>query len=315
MRASINDSLGHFSGDVVLQIVSQRLVRNLPPSTTVARFGSDEFGVFLPECALTHAQRLLEDCLAAISQPIAGDRFGRSNESVAVTVSIGVTQASGQSAERILAECDMAMYAAKRLGRNRVVAYGLSMPGLLEHARRVAANVEKLTRENSELHEQTRTDALTGLRNRRALMELEENTIDAASWATAGVVFLDIDFFGEYNHFFGDPAGDTALRSVAQVLLRAGRRADLAFRKGGEEFVVVLPEVDSSSAVIAAERIRSAVEALRIEHARSNVASVLTVTVGVGVGVGRQRLSELRVRASRLVMDAKLKGERNRVHA
>jgi diguanylate cyclase (GGDEF)-like protein len=130
------------------------------------------------------------------------------------------------------------------------------------------------------------------------------------------VLFVDVDCFGKYNHRYGDSAGDEGLRTIARTLMRASRTSsDLVFRKGGEEFIVVVPEVDLSSAVTVAERIRSAVEALQIPHADSNASTVVTVTIGVDCACSGERLAEARDRAGALAMDAKKSDQRNRVHS
>lgn len=157
-------------------------------------------------------------------------------------------------------------------------------------------------------------DALTGLHNRLALDELLRLELGPDTWARAAVAFVDIDHFGPYNKFYGDTGGDAALRAVAQALQRSLRDSDLLFRKGGEEFVALLPEVDEASAAAAGERLRASVEALAMPHAGSTTAHTLTVTVGVSVGEKGVTVHSLMQHAGDLVMSAKVSGQRNRVH-
>ncbi|HSV69729.1 MAG TPA: GGDEF domain-containing protein [Methylibium sp.] len=158
-------------------------------------------------------------------------------------------------------------------------------------------------------------DALTGLRNRLALDEVLPLTLGPGreTWPRAAVAFIDIDHFGRYNKLHTDAGGDEALRRIAQALQHSLRDTDLLFRKGGEEFVALLPDVDPLAAAAAAERLRASVEALAIPHAGSASAPVLTVTVGVASGAAAMSVETLMKQAADLVMAAKLDGRRNRV--
>ena len=91
---------------------------------------------------------------------------------------------------------------------------------------------------------------------------------------------IDIDHFKLYNDHYGHPAGDGCLRRVADALRATVRGTDLVTRYGGEEFTVVLPGADLTTAVQIAERARAAVVALGQEHAAA-AAGVVTVSVGV----------------------------------
>ncbi|MBM5578622.1 diguanylate cyclase [Burkholderia pseudomallei] len=128
-----------------------------------------------------------------------------------------------------------------------------------------------------------RTDALTGLGNRRAF---DENL--RSEWARAlragrplSLLFVDIDQFKDYNDHYGHQAGDDVLREVGGCLaVNVRRAADDVARYGGEEFVITLPDTDAKSAAAIAEYIRRAVYDLDIEHVRSPYARV-TVSIGL----------------------------------
>jgi diguanylate cyclase (GGDEF)-like protein/PAS domain S-box-containing protein len=114
----INDSLGHRTGDQVLQTVASRLVGVLRPSDTVARFGGDEFTVLLEQVAdAGEAAQTAERILRALRIPTeAGDR------DVVITASIGIAVAEpGNASGDLLAAADIAMYQAKSQGKNRYV--------------------------------------------------------------------------------------------------------------------------------------------------------------------------------------------------
>jgi PleD family two-component response regulator len=118
----------------------------------------------------------------------------------------------------------------------------------------------QLERLNHQLFEQARTDPLTGLGNRTRLLG----------------VLRDIDFFKPYNDFYGHLAGDEVLIKAADTVKEHLPSGDAAYRYGGEEFLIVLPEQPSESAGVAADRVRRAVENLRIPHEAKAPPGVLT---------------------------------------
>jgi diguanylate cyclase (GGDEF)-like protein len=124
-----------------------------------------------------------------------------------------------------------------------------------------------------------------------------------------------VDHFGNYNHVHGDAAGDEALKAVAHAIKACAREADFVFRKGGEEFVVVLPDADNAAAVAAADRIRGAVQDLALSHTASSVAGVVTVTIGVASGPPGATLRQLLSAAAEKAMAGKVNDQRNQVHA
>ena len=130
----------------------------------------------------------------------------------------------------------------------------------------------------------------------------------------SAVAFIDVDHFGKYNKRYSDAAGDDALRAVAAAIRAATREHDLVFRKGGEEFVVILPDVAMKDALAVAQRIRRGVEELQIEHVDSASAPVVTVTVSLATGPRSMPLRHLLLVADKQAMAAKLGGGRNDVH-
>ncbi|MCW5892711.1 MAG: diguanylate cyclase [bacterium] len=126
-----------------------------------------------------------------------------------------------------------------------------------------------------------RTDAVTGLANRRYLdrrlgEELRRARLHRQPLA---VLFLDLDHFKRVNDTLGHDRGDAVLRAVGTALRSALRAADVIARYGGEEFVVLLPEVDRAGAAIAAERVRAAVAAETMRAIPDGPA--VTATIGV----------------------------------
>jgi diguanylate cyclase (GGDEF)-like protein len=158
-----------------------------------------------------------------------------------------------------------------------------------------------------------RTDALTGLPNRRAL---EEELARAAARAVrAGsplsALVLDVDRFKQVNDGHGHAAGDSVLAAVAARAAGALRAGDLVARIGGEEFAVVLPGADLGRAREAAERIRAAIAAEPI--AAAGLALAVTASVGCAtLAPGEADGRDLLARADAKLYEAKRAG-RNRV--
>lgn len=175
---------------------------------------------------------------------------------------------------------------------------------------RVRQRTEELEEANRRLEEMSRTDALTGLANRRGFVEAsaQEMTRARRSGKPWSVLIADLDEFKKINDRHGHAAGDDALRETAAILRRAVRAQDLAGRWGGEEFVLLLPETTATGAMQAAETIRQAVES----HAFG--AFPLTISIGVAEHRGEETLEMTIAAADRALYRAK-EGGRNRVIA
>jgi diguanylate cyclase (GGDEF)-like protein len=305
-----NDRQGHTFGDELLRIVAHRLAEHLASPPYLARVGGDDFAAFLPQLTIAQGVRAAQACLDAMREPVALHGF-----SEIVTLSAGVATLGGGSLDDVWRACDVAMYAAKQRGRDRVVAFDEDTRRVVAERRALASTVSELQERNRALREEARTDALTGLRNRFALDELLDQGGTDRRLQHAAVAFIDIDHFGDYNHVHGDTAGDDALQAVAHAIKASARAADHVFRKGGEEFVVVLPDTAAEAAVAAAERIRAAVQALALAHSASAVAAVVTVTIGVASTAPGRTLRQLLSAAAEQAMAAKVNDQRNRVHA
>jgi diguanylate cyclase (GGDEF)-like protein len=159
-------------------------------------------------------------------------------------------------------------------------------------------------------------DPLTGAYNRRTFHDIAEREIARARRAgqPLSIIVVDIDHFRPVNEQHGNRAGDEVLRRVADLIRTALRKEDMLVRYGGEEFLVMLPEVPGPGAVVVAGRIRKAVEAetLRIEGRTLQ----LTVSVGVSARLdeGPESIENLLARADEALALAKQRG-RNRVVA
>jgi diguanylate cyclase (GGDEF)-like protein len=158
--------------------------------------------------------------------------------------------------------------------------------------------------------ELSQVDGLTGLLNRRRLMELASTELERSRryGSALALVSLDLDHFKKINDEHGHAAGDRVLKQVAALCREALRQGDLAGRIGGEEFVLVLPHVDADAAEHLAERLRSL-----FEH-KLSVAPGWPVTASFGVAVFApgMSLADLLQKADMALYQAKAAG-RNRV--
>jgi len=178
---------------------------------------------------------------------------------------------------------------------------------------------QELQAVNSELQKRSATDALTGLNNRRMFEE-----VMAKEWErckrysiSLSVIMMDVDHFKKYNDHYGHQVGDYCLHQIGALLTRTVRFAsDIVARYGGEEFIIALPYTDTEKAAALAERIRSEVERLRIEHEASDVADHVTVSMGVSTVIPLDSNSpdELIYAADMALYEAKEKN-RNRIVA
>ncbi len=119
--------------------------------------------------------------------------------------------------------------------------------------------VKRLRESRRELERLSITDHLTGLYNRRYLMETLANEVRRSHRLEhpCALLMADVDHFKQYNDAYGHLAGDEALARVATILKEATRDVDCAARYGGEEFVVLMPETEAAGAAATAQRIRA----------------------------------------------------------
>jgi diguanylate cyclase (GGDEF)-like protein/PAS domain S-box-containing protein len=142
----------------------------------------------------------------------------------------------------------------------------------------------ELLASNQALWQSAKTDALTGLANRRSFDEtLDLELRRAARQAQPlALLLLDLDYFKQFNDEYGHYEGDKCLRAVAKAIQDTCQRSgDLPTRYGGEEFAVVLPYTTAGQARDLAERIRLAVTDLQLPHRRSMVSDWVTTSIGV----------------------------------
>ena len=129
---------------------------------------------------------------------------------------------------------------------------------LRENRRELDETNEKLRRQNEELEHLSMMDSLTGLANRRYLVQrlTEEARLFGRTMQPFTVLMADVDHFKKYNDVFGHPAGDELLKRIADLLRGIARESDCVARYGGDEFCLLLPHTAGSDGAHLAERIR-----------------------------------------------------------
>ncbi len=173
------------------------------------------------------------------------------------------------------------------------------------------AMLDLLSEKTRALSEMAATDELTGIPNRRSILEvLGRESARARRYAEPlAVLMIDIDHFKAVNDSRGHAAGDAVLKCLASTLHSTVRDSDFAGRYGGEEFLAILPHQDEQGALIAAERIRRRIAETEMgpDHLR------MTVSIGVST-IDSDGVDAMLSRADRAMYAAKAAG-RNRVWA
>jgi diguanylate cyclase (GGDEF)-like protein len=186
------------------------------------------------------------------------------------------------------------------------------LPIMSIFARQIGISLER-ARLFQEVQSLAHTDPLTGLQNRRSLFELGRIEFARAQRMDRpfSCMMLDLDHFKQINDNYGHPVGDQVIQEFANRCAKHVREIDLIGRYGGEELIIFLPETERETAVMVAERLRTAIAAtpVRIPNGEINI------TVSIGLGAMDQNTTQLETliaRADQAMYIAKHKG-RNRV--
>jgi len=172
--------------------------------------------------------------------------------------------------------------------------------------------LEAETQLRTELSVRAETDYLTGIFNRGGLMT--QLNIELARCRrfprSTAVLMIDIDHFKQVNDTYGHGAGDIAILAVVDTVNKQLRATDILGRLGGEEFLVILPDMETEGALAAAERIRAAIEQAPV--ALPDAFTQTTVSIGVTAYAREDDADRILTRADRALYVAKDNG-RNRV--
>jgi len=176
-------------------------------------------------------------------------------------------------------------YLAKPLDREQLQVRLIAASRVNSLHRQLNEQAVELEKLNRELFVLSRQDPLTRLGNRLRLREdLKTLGARAERYGQCYCTILgDVDSFKPYNDAYGHLAGDQVLEKVAEVISGSLRTGDTAYRYGGEEFLILLPEQTLESAKFAAERLRRGVEDLAIPHEAKAPPGVVTISLGLAV--------------------------------
>lgn len=175
--------------------------------------------------------------------------------------------------------------------------------------------LRELSETNNELEQQTLTDSLTGIRNRKHFDKkyLQEIRRCRREQTQLSIVMLDIDHFKSINDTHGHVAGDEVIKEVASVLMRNLKRTtDDACRYGGEEFALILPNTDLEGAMQVAEAVREQVASLQLDVDGNTLNITLSAGVATTVVTTNDDEKKLLEQADKALYQAKRSG-RNRV--
>jgi diguanylate cyclase (GGDEF)-like protein len=228
-----------------------------------------------------------------------------------VEAAVPVVMLTGQGNETV------AVQALQGGAQDYLVKGGLTAQGLhwaIHNAMEKVALRRQIERQRRELERLATTDVLTGVFNRRVLLERLELELRRCRryGSRVCVLLLDVDHFKRVNDSYGHLAGDAVLVALGQILRTRVRGTDVAGRYGGEEFCVVLPETDLEAGRELAERLRQRVAA---EAFRAGGGAAFRVTCSVGVAQfdsARQKVTDLLQAADAALYRAKQQG-RDRV--
>ncbi|SEI07916.1 diguanylate cyclase (GGDEF) domain-containing protein [Rheinheimera pacifica] len=192
----------------------------------------------------------------------------------------------------------------KRAMEAKIVALMRAEHELAASNQRLEAEVKKRT---AQLEKMATTDELTELLNRREIMRLLELEVARADrqGAALSIMMLDLDHFKAINDSYGHQAGDRALKSAAETFKQQLRKTDFIGRIGGEEFLVLLPDTNISSACVLANRIRQALEQQTTDN---SAIPTCTASIGVTQYIASDDLHSLIQRADETLYQAKSNG-------
>ena len=171
-----------------------------------------------------------------------------------------------------------------------------------------------LSAKSQTLEQAALTDALTGIQNRRYFDDaLKEYLIEFRRIEKPiGLMILDLDHFKQINDTYGHHVGDEVLKAVGKCLKDLTRYHDVVARLGGEEFAIIVPNIDGELLQKLAERVRRAISALPITS--GNIRLTITTSVGLAIWDRRETAEQFVERADKMLYEAKRQG-RNRVCA
>ncbi|MBP7769883.1 MAG: diguanylate cyclase [Aliarcobacter sp.] len=178
--------------------------------------------------------------------------------------------------------------------------------------KKVFKRTKELRNANKKLLESSTIDYLTNIPNRRHLFEIGSKYFHLSKRQknNLSVIYIDIDFFKKINDTYGHDIGDEILKMVANTLAKQIRKSDLLARTGGEEFIILLNNMDESNAFLFAENIRNSME--KVIFKKDNISIKITISLGISQLKNEdENLDSIIKRADEALYQAK-KGSRNK---
>ena len=190
--------------------------------------------------------------------------------------------------------------------------------GKLSHYVNVFRDITQRKKDEQLLEKLSRTDALTGLANRRVFDEALAMHWNHCTrhFHRIAIAMIDVDHFKMFNDFYGHPKGDETLKKIGKLFKEQVQRAgDVIARYGGEEFVIILLETDQTGILNVLEKIRKAVIALDIPHEKSLNSDKITISIGAAYTIPKTSTfsRDLLSRADTALYEAKHKGRNQTV--
>ena len=183
-------------------------------------------------------------------------------------------------------------------------ANGKLQTRLAEAEKKIQVQAEEIKSQHSE----ARTDALTGLANRRAFDDAMQQHLAQFNTQSRpfSLLIFDVDHFKKFNDTHGHQAGDEVLRSVAKTLAQVVKVSDIPCRYGGEEFALIMPSTTVQNGRIAAERVRKAIESMNVQFEDKTLQ--VTISVGLSEAIAEDDVTKLIRRADDAVYKSKEEG-------
>ena len=192
------------------------------------------------------------------------------------------------------------------VGTGEIAALSNSFKRMVEFIRLSNADLErKVEARTQELHHLTEIDPLTGLLNRRGMIDRFDREISryTRQAGSLGLLLLDLDHFKHVNDTHGHSVGDLALCATANILQSSKRKYDHAGRWGGEEFLLLLPDCTEVDLLSIAERIRLSIQALQIDTGHNTLS--FTVSIGAHYSSAPQTMDAMLHQVDRALYAAK----------
>jgi diguanylate cyclase (GGDEF)-like protein len=291
----INATYGRPLADQVLVIIAARLRSLIPDANSTYRTGGDEFVTLLQWTAMIDAVARAEEIQSALSQPV---EVGESV--IPITVSVAVVMLGHRHrVDGLLRDADVTMYRAKTEGGNRVDVYNWELDSWSTARRRetdrLQTEVEKLRLQNRMLAEAMTVDVATGMPNSLAF---EADHLQLSAWRKRSgdpysMLRICVRGIDDARDAFHTPEGAKALTSVANAIRDTIRQSDRAYILGEGEFAVLLRGSALQQALIAAERIRIAIENLGAPHPADPADHVRVVVAAIEAGYRHSDLNDV----------------------